>query len=89
MNSFDLLDKLVKAACFIFDSDPTRPGVTISSLRNGQYYCSVVRYLKSGKVVVCKATKFSLYEALQDVSFKLLESSRVKTPIEELAEAII
>lgn len=89
MNSFDLLDKLVKAVCFIFDSDPTRPGVTISSLRNGQYYCSVVRYLKPGKVVVCSASSVSLHEALNHVSFKLLESYKVKNPIEELAEAII
>lgn len=88
MNSFDLLDKLVKAACYRFDSDPTRPGVTISSLRSGQYYCSVVRYLKRDKVVAYKATRSSLVEALQEVSLLLLEDYKVKNPMQELSEAI-
>lgn len=88
MNSFDLLDKLVKAVCYKFGSDPTRPGVTISSLRNGQYYCSIVRHLKPNKVVVCSASKASLPEALQEVSFLFLEDYKEKDPMQELAEVI-
>lgn len=88
MEPFDLLGKLTKAVCFTFNKDATRPGVTISHLRNGSYYCSIVRHLKTGKLVVLKSSKPSLQEVLTDVSSMFLETYKVRDPMQDLLEAL-
>lgn len=83
-----LIDKLTNAVSFKFKDDATSPNVTISKLRNG-YYCSVVRYSKSGaiqkKVVVCKATADSLEDAVKTVVTEFLKVAQPQPdPLQEL-----
>lgn len=84
-----LIDKLTNAVSFKFKEDGTSPGVTISKLRHG-YYCSVVRYTKSGatgqkKVVVCKAEASNLEDAVKSVAVAFLKvASPQPDPIQEL-----
>lgn len=96
MNSEILLDRLTKAVCFKYSDDPTRPGVTISFLRDGQYYCSVVRYVKNAttkiftKKVVCNSTGPTLDVALKTTADKFLSAKTdgPKSPVDELSDLL-
>lgn len=84
-----LIDKLTSAVSFKFKEDGTSPNVTISKLRNGHYYCSVVRYAKSGgtqkKVVVCKAETPSLEDSVKNVVAAFLKVAQPQPdPLVEL-----
>lgn len=84
-----LIDKLTSAVSFKFKEDGTSPNVTISKLRNGNYYCSVVRYAKSGgaqkKVVVCKAETPSLEDSVKNVVSAFLKVAQPQPdPLVEL-----
>jgi hypothetical protein len=90
---FQLIDKLTNAVSFKFKEDGTSPGVTISKLRSG-YYCSVVRYAKSGavgqkKIVVCKAEASSLEEAVKNVASSFLKVAQPQPdPVQELDKLV-
>ena len=84
-----LIDKLTSAVSFKFKDDGTSPNVTISKLRNGHYYCSVVRYAKSGgvqkKVVVCKAETPKLEDSVKNVVTAFLKIAQPQPdPLQEL-----
>lgn len=84
-----LIDKLTTAVSFKFKDDGTSPNVTISKLRNGHYYCSVVRYAKSGgtqkKVVVCKAETSNLEDSVKNVVAAFLKIAAPQPdPLQEL-----
>lgn len=88
-NTLDLIDKLTDAVSFKFKEDATSPNVTISKLKNGHYYCSVVRYTKSGgaqkKVVVCKAETADLSESVKSVVASFLKVAQTQPdPIRDL-----
>ncbi len=84
-----LIDKLTNAVSFKFKEDATSPNVTISKLRHG-YYCSVVRYAKSGgtgqkKIVVCKAEAPNLEDAVKGVVGAFLKVAAPQPdPVQEL-----
>lgn len=86
---FQLIDKLTTAVSFKFKEDATSPGVTISKLRHG-YYCSVVRYAKSGatgqkKIVVCKSNADNLEDAVKGVVGAFLKVAQpTPDPLQEL-----
>lgn len=84
-----LIDKLTNAVSFKFKEDATSPNLTISKLRNGQYYCSVVRYAKNGavqkKVVVCKSTTPNLEDSVKNVVNAFLKIAQpTPDPLQEL-----
>jgi hypothetical protein len=84
-----LIDKLTTAVSFKFKEDATSPNVTISKLRHG-FYCSVVRYAKSGavgqkKIVVCKAEASNLEDAVKGVVGAFLKVAQpTPDPLQEL-----
>jgi hypothetical protein len=83
-----LIDKLTNAVSFKYAEDATSPNVTISKLRKG-YYCSVVRYAKSGavqkKVVVCNAKADNLPDAVRNVVNAFLKIAQPQPdPLSEL-----
>jgi hypothetical protein len=83
-----LIDKLTNAVSFKYAEDATSPNVTISKLRKG-YYCSVVRYAKSGavqkKVVVCNAKADNLGDAVKSVVTAFLKIAQPQPdPLSEL-----
>lgn len=89
-----LIDKLTQAASFKFKEDGTSPGVTISKLRRG-YYCSVVRYAKTGssssqkKVVVCKAESDTLEGAVKGAADEFLRVvNTAPDPLQELSNFV-
>lgn len=92
MNTQVLLDKLTRAVTFKFKEDQTAPGITISSLKNKSYYCSVVRYSGSfakGKQVVCKAESDTLENALKGLaSAFVIYTSASLDPIQELHKLV-
>lgn len=85
-----LLSSLIRAVAYTFNEDATRPGVIISSLRDGSVYASVVRYgkgegFKNGKLVVCKVNMSDVNSALTLLSEEFLKVTRPKlNPIDEL-----
>jgi hypothetical protein len=88
-----VIDKLTNAISYKFKDDGTSPGLTISRLKRGQYYCSVVRYptggaaSKKNKVVVCKAEAGTLDAAVKAVAEAfLIHADHKPNPIEELAK---
>jgi hypothetical protein len=83
-----LIDKLTNAVSFKYAEDATSPNVTISKLRKG-YYCSVVRYAKSGatqkKVVVCNSKADNLEDAVKGVVTAFLKVAQPQLdPLHEL-----
>lgn len=76
-DTLELIDKLADAVSFKFKEDATSPNVTISRLKNGHYYCSVVRFAKNGgvqkKVVVCKAETTKLEDSVKSVVASFLK----------------
>lgn len=92
-NVQEVIDKLTNAISYKFKDDGTSPGLTISRLKQGNYYCSVVRYPSGGaaskknKVVVCKAEASTLEDAVKSVAVAFLVHADYKpNPIEALAE---
>jgi hypothetical protein len=84
-----LIDKLTNAVSFKYKEDATSPNLTISRLRNGHYYCSVVRYAKSGgtqkKVVVCKSETANLEDSVKNVVNAFLKIAQPQPdPLQEL-----
>jgi len=84
-----LIDKLTAAVSYKFKEDATSPNLTISRLRNGHYYCSVVRYAKSGgsqkKVVVCKSETPNLEDSVKNVVNAFLKIAQPQPdPLQEL-----
>ena len=96
METQNLLDKLTKAVCYNYKDDATRPGITVSFLRDNSYYVSIVRHVKNAtsktvaKKVVCNATASTLDEALKATAKKFLNSKNdvPKNPIQELSELL-
>jgi len=92
VNVQEVIDKLTNAISYKFKDDGTSPGLTISRLKQGQYYCSVIRYPSGGsslkhKVVVCKAEAGTLDAAVKAVAQAfLIHADHKPNPIEELAE---
>jgi hypothetical protein len=92
-NTQTLLETLTKAIVFKYSSDMTAPGVTVSSLKNGKFYASVVRYngaIATGKQVVCKATADTLTGALRAVATEFLGTVKQapKNPVDELSDLV-
>lgn len=76
MSTDIILNKLIKAVSFKFKEDLTAPGVTVSFLKNGEYYCSVVRYHEAfakGKEVVCSGHGLSLHDAVLNAAQSFLK----------------
>lgn len=93
MTTEQLMDKLTKAITFQYKTDATAPGVTVSSLKNGEYYCSIVRWTGVGKTakktVVCKARNSSLDGTLKELAQQFMSlSQKVKTPLDELGDLV-
>ena len=89
----NVIDKLTNAISYKFKDDGTSPGLTISRLKQGNYYCSVVGYptggaaSKKNKIVVCKAEAGTLDAAVKAVAQAfLVHADHKPNPIEELAE---
>lgn len=88
----DLVVKLANAVSFKYKEDKTCPGVTVSRLKNGDYYCSIVRYdgpFAKEKVLVAKSRAEDLQSALVSVSQTFLnkcEEDKKKDPLEELSD---
>jgi hypothetical protein len=73
-----LLSGLSKAVSYTFRKDGTRPGVLVSTLRDGSVYASVVRYgsgdgFKNGKLVVCKVNASDVETAIKSLSDEFLK----------------
>lgn len=90
----NLLENLSKAVSYTFRKDGTRPGVLVSTLRNGHIYASVVRYgsgegFKSGKMVVCKCTASDVTAAISGLSEQFLNITQPEpNPVDILRTSI-
>jgi len=90
MNVQEFIEILTAALSFKFPNDTKMPGVTISYLKNKQYYVSLVRYCP-GKKVIIKASHLNLCDALGDVGAQLLvyqNKKAEKDPMDYLEEAV-
>ena len=87
MNTKTLIEKITKALSFKYPNDRMMPGITISLLRNNNFYVSVVRYCPDKKVLH-KTQGPNLDLALRSVGRELVGPSQDLTPIEELNEAL-
>lgn len=89
-NEEKLIELITQAIAYKYPNDATRPGLTISYLKNNRFYCSAVRHRVEGKtkVVVCKAFNSSLEGALKELSEKLLRDVRPKNPLDHLSEFV-
>lgn len=88
-DTLELINKLTSAVSYKYKDDATSPNLTISKLRNGHYYCSVVRYAKSGgsqkKQVVCKSETPLLEDAVKNVVNAFLKVAQPQPdPLQEL-----
>lgn len=94
MTTEQLINKITKAITFQYKTDATAPGLTVSNLKTGEYYCSIVRWTGSGKsakkTVVCKARSTSLDESLKELAKQFLSLNKVpRNPVQELGELVL
>lgn len=89
MTNDELLDLLTQAVSFKYPTDAVRPGVIVSSLRNGSYYVAVHRFGNTvkNKEIVHKATCISLSEALKKVSVQVV-GKQGTNPVDKLRDAL-
>ncbi len=86
----NVLEKLNNAVSFQFKKDGTCPNVTISKLRNGNFYGSVVRYPSKDKKVVCKAVSPTLEELIPNLAKAFLNGAKsTPDPLQELSSALV
>jgi hypothetical protein len=92
MNTQTLIEKITKAITFVYKSDGTAPGLTISSIpHNSGYYVSVVRWIAGEKEVVCADVHQDLTKALLGLSNEFLKNAQPPitiNPLDELVELI-
>jgi len=91
--SFDkLLANLTSAVSYSFRKDATSPGVLVSTLKDGSFYASVVRYgsqFPKGKEVVCKAKGDSITVVLTTLANEFLAlAPQNKNPLDVLRECL-
>lgn len=84
-----LMDLICNAISYKFADDQTSPGLTISKLKNGIYYVSVVRYKSAfgkDKIVEFKAqSTLSLIDALNMLAKQIVDDgSQKRNPLDEL-----
>lgn len=90
MSNDELLELLTQAVSFKYPTDAVRPGVIVSSLRNGQFYVAVHRYGSTvkNKEIVHKATCANLGEALKKVSTQVVGKQSQDNPVDKLRAAL-
>jgi hypothetical protein len=91
--NFDkLLANLTSAVSYSFRKDATSPGVLVSTLKDGSFYASVVRYgnqFPKGKEVVCKAKGSDLVAVLTALANEFLGlAPQNKNPLDLLRECL-
>ncbi len=83
-----LLEKITKAIAFQYATDKTAPGLTVANLKNGDFYCSIVRYsgaFAKDKKVVCSARGTDLSVALEGVAREFLTAINIPVdPVHDL-----
>ena len=76
------LQKLTTIVKTIFRRDETRPSIVISKLKKNSFYMSIVRYIKSGKKVVCKSyggdLDSALYSLVEEFAFIYPKNSALR-----------
>lgn len=88
MSTKELIDKITKALSFKFPNDRMMPGITISHLKNGNFYVSLLRH-NPNKKVIHKYQDPDLDVALSTVGRFLLESEvRDLNPLDELSNVL-
>ena len=87
----ELLTTLTNAVTYTFRKDGMCPGITISTLKDGSIYCSIVRHgsgdgFKNGKQVVCKCTASDVETAVRALANLFLDKDPATkpNPIDEL-----
>lgn len=91
MSTDDLVKLITEAIAHRWPPDGTSPGLTISLLRGGAYYCSVLRHNlpgTTGKTVVYNAEAITLQAALLAIAKRLVSEPKEKNPIDTLEDAI-
>lgn len=74
MNTIKLIRLLTETAAQKFPDDPTNAGLVISTLRNGGFYVSIVRYSSAygrDKTTVCAGRGRTLRAAALDAAKKI------------------
>ncbi len=90
LSTEQLLEQLSKAVSYAYREDGTCPSVLISSLRDKEFYVSIVRYgaqFANNKSVICNTQDVSLREALLKLTTLFLNKVVVKkNPIDSLRD---
>lgn len=80
-------EKIVAALCALrvaFPQDKISPGIILSMLRSGEFYCSIQRYTERFgelKIVLYSAKAISWESAFTQVMHQFLDSSEVITTL--------
>lgn len=91
-NSFtveEMIHLVTEAIQFKFKGDKSEPGLTISKLKNGDMYVSIVRfngYFGKDKSVAFKARGTTLLGALCDVAQQITKVEAEENPLEQLSK---
>ncbi len=88
-----LLLKLTAAVSYHYNTDPIKPGLVFSMLKNNECYCSIVRYGKTSqdKIVIFSAKGPSFKNVLDSVAIDFLNMLRSldANPIDEFINLAI
>lgn len=84
-----MINSIVEAIQYKFADDKTAPGLTISKLKNEDFYVSVVRfgsYFGKEKMVEYKARGNSLMNVLMQVADQIIQDQEETNPIVQLSK---
>lgn len=87
MDTKVLIEKLTKALSFKYPNDRMMPGVTISYLRSGEFYVSLLRYTPE-KSVIYKNQSVDLSTALMNAAKFLTREKAERNALDELNDAL-
>lgn len=89
MSVSGMINLITDAIQYKFADDKSAPGLTISKLKNGDVYVSVVRfgsYFGKDKMVEYKARSTNLMTSLMDVACQIIEDQEETNPIAQLSK---
>lgn len=87
----DYLNLITKSLTYLYNDDKTCPGITISSLRNGDFYISLSRYdgaFARSRQIIFKDRSNNLENLLKKTAEFIVSQEKNDNPISQLQKIL-
>lgn len=87
----EYIDLITKSITFLYRNDHTCPGITISHLKNGDFYLSISRYhgaFARDKQIIFKERSNNLEAVLKKTAEFVVSQEKTDSPISQLKKIL-